>query len=197
MVAVAQQKSFAPLKQQALKANILSPFFNTVNLSYQHLLGPERSLQLGISYMDFDDFVDSKQEKNIINGVGAIVEYRRNFTGYGLNGFYAGPFLRYLNYSRKYTQEQAGTITYEQKGAFQSMGIGFTFGKQFIFKNLLILDVFAGPTYQVLFDKEITRTGRLINGETDLSEALLGNTITGGYLRGYGVRAGINVGIAF
>lgn len=204
----AQETGFPSLKRNAIKANLLSPIFNAFNVSYQRILTPERSIQLGISYMDFDDFenVDDNVNyygdnlKNNIKGVNLTVDYKVNFSGYGLNGFYAGPFMRYMIYERNFERYDNATLTFSEKASFQSAGIGFLFGKQFLFKNTITLDLFAGPVYQVLVGEKRTnntRSGSYTGNILPSPDYYLGNSISDLYIKGYSLRAGFNIGFAF
>lgn len=206
----AQENSEPLIKHNAIKVNLLSPIFNTVNLSYQRILTPERSMQFGISYMDFDDFrnIDDNYTfygdviQNNVKGVNLILDYKVNFSGYGLNGFYAGPFLRYMIYERNFERFYNGTgpTSYTEKANYQSAGIGFLFGKQYLFKNTITLDLYAGPVYQVLVSEK--RTNNLNNGSYTGNRSpgpdyYLGNSISNLYIKGYSLRAGFNIGFAF
>lgn len=206
----AQESSSPAIKRNALKVNLLSPLFNTINVSYQRVLTPERSLQLGISYMDFDDFknIDNNVNyygddiQNNVKGVNMTLDYKVNFTGYGLNGFYAGPFLRYMNYERNFERFYNGSAStyFTEKARFQSAGVGFLFGKQFMFKNTITLDLFAGPVYQILISEKRTNniSSGSYTGNHNLSpDYYLGNSISNLYIKGYSLRAGFNLGIAF
>jgi hypothetical protein len=206
--AFAQKNNFPAIKQNAFKMNLLSPIFNTVNISYQRLVTPEKSLQVGFSYMNFNDFLDEEDridvdETNKITGYNVIAEYRVNFTGYGLNGFYAGPFLRYLNYTRDYKYSyynSSPASVYKQTSKYQSMGLGFILGKQFLIKNIFTIDLFAGPVYQVLLENKQSRSGNMQNSSYYSrydAGAYLGQVIPNNYLKGYSLRAGFNIGLAF
>lgn len=204
----AQKNTFPAMKQNAFKVNLLSPIFNTVNISYQRLITPEKSLQIGFSYMDFNDFLDNADrigvdETNKVTGYNIIADYRVNFTGYGLNGFYAGPFLRYLNYNRDYKYSyysSSSTSTYTQTGKYQSVGLGFILGKQFLIKNVFTIDLFAGPVYQLLIENKQSWSGSMPSSGYNLQyqpDTYLGEVIPNNYLKGYSLRAGINIGLAF
>lgn len=189
----AQKSSFPPLKENTIKVNLLSPIFNTVNVSYQRLLSPERSLQLTFSYMNFNNFQDlfTGNTTTNIKGMNLVTDYKVNFSGYGLNGFYAGPFARYMNYERTY---EAGN-NFEQAN-IQSIGFGFLLGKQFLFRNTITLDLFAGPAYQVSVQEKFTTNYPSGFGSVRHT-TYMGELISGRYVKGYSMRGGITLGFAF
>ncbi len=188
--ASAQQRSeFPALKQDAIKINLLSPAYGNLSLTYQHLINPLKSLNITVGYMDFDDYTrfdDGNSYKFRMQGFSIIPEYRTNFTGYGLNGTYAAPFLRYMNYQTAEDNIILSNGTKGSKsGSIQSLGVGFVIGKQHIIKNRVLFDYFIGPAYQVIIDN----VGR---GSSDYLPS-----ISDRYLSGYSVRAGITVGLAY
>lgn len=188
-VSAQQRSEFPALKQDAIKINLLSPAYGNLSLTYQHLINPLKSINITIGYMDFDDYTrfdGASSYKFRMQGFSIIPEYRTNFTGYGLNGTYAAPFLRYMNYQ---TTEDNITLPNGTKvsksGSIQSLGIGFVIGKQHIIKNRVLFDYFIGPAYQVILDN----VGR---GSSDYLPS-----ISDRYLSGYSVRAGVTVGLAY
>ncbi len=179
------------IKKDAFKINILSPAYSNFSFSFQHLFTPYKSFNLTIGYLDFDSrkrlfSIDNRR----VQGFSIIPEFRLNLTGYGLNGFYLGPYLRYINYYPEientiYTNSTK--YNYIEKSNLQSLGIGFVIGKQHIIKNRVLFDYFIGPSYQI-----ILRNTSIIHSESDF---LVG--ISDRYVSGYGIRAGFTVGIAY
>lgn len=190
----AQYGGFTPVKRNGIKFNLFSPIYKNLSITSQHLITPTKSINITAAYMDFNDF-NGNDKYNTWNttGFSIIPEYRTNYTGYGLNGFYAAPFLRYMFYKTNYDEELNGTVTSKGKGQFQSIGVGFIVGKQYIIKNNILIDFFAGPAYQILFqNKKDYRTAYEINDGNLLSDA-----IPSRYLTGYSIRAGITIGLAY
>jgi hypothetical protein len=188
---------FPPIKNSGLKLNILSPIYSNLSISYQHLLNPFRSIQVTAAYMDFNDYVNQNNDNLRVQGFSITPEYRMNFNGYGLNGFYAGPFLRYMDYQKTYDN---GSNFYPatENSNFKSVGLGFNIGHQFIIKNTVLVDLFAGPVYQILVQEKVNRS--IINPQPfyyDENPEYLAQSIPNRYLKGYGIRAGITIGIAF
>lgn len=191
----AQYGGFTPVKRNGIKFNLLSPIYKNLSIASQHLITPTKSINITAAYMDFNDF-NGNDKYNTWNttGFSIIPEYRTNYTGYGLNGFYAAPFLRYMFYKTNYDRKDFnGTVTSFGKGQFQSIGVGFVVGKQFIIKNNILIDFFAGPAYQILIqDKRDYRPAHEINVGSVLS-----NAIPDRYISGYSIRAGITIGLAY
>jgi hypothetical protein len=191
----AQFGGFTPIKKNGIKFNLFSPIYKNLSITSQHLITPTKSINITAAYMDFNDF-NGNDKYNTWNttGFSIIPEYRTNYTGYGLNGFYAAPFLRYMFYKTNYdNKELNGSVTSMGKGQFQSIGVGFILGKQYIIKNNILIDFFAGPAYQILFqNKKDYRTAYEINDGNLLSDA-----IPNRYLSGYSIRAGITIGLAY
>lgn len=185
---------YPPIKENGLKLNILSPIYSNLSLSYQHLMTPFKSLQISASYMDFNDYVNRDGDDLRVQGFSITPEYRINFNGYGLNGFYAGPFLRYMDYQKTYEDNYIGQNS-KENSKFKSVGLGFNIGQQFIIKNTVLIDLFAGPVYQVLVQEDINKTNSNIYYNN--SNQYLAQSIPNRYLRGYGIRAGVTIGVAF
>lgn len=198
-------------KRHALKANLLSPVFNSLNLSYENAISSSHSLVIGASYMDFDDFGNSyynSSEPNNVKGGTLTAEYRIYFESQPLNGAYVAPFARYMYYERDLQYQRAYsyydpvygyTYGYDagEKGKYHSTGIGFIAGYQFVIKNVFSIDVFGGPVYQLLLQKkrELVKASNNPNGK--LREEYLSENIPNRYLSGYGFRAGVTLGMLF
>lgn len=189
---------YPPIKENGLKLNILSPVYSNLSLSYQHLINPFKSFQITAAYMDFNDYINQYDDDLRVQGFSITPEYRINFNGYGLNGFYAGPFIRYMDYHKTYEENYYGSFVKEDS-KFKSIGLGFNIGHQFIIKNTVLIDLFAGPVYQVLIQEDINRTSNTNPPMyyTSNSDQYLAESIPNRYLRGYGIRAGITIGVAF
>jgi hypothetical protein len=185
---------YPPINENGLKINLLSPIYSNFSLSYQHLINPFKSFQVTAAYMDFNDYINEGNDDLRVQGFSLTPEYRINFNGYGLNGFYAGPFLRYMDYQKTYN---TSFLTEDSK--FKSIGLGFNIGHQFIIKNTVLIDLFAGPVYQVLIQDDVNRTKMPSSPiyYTGFSDQYLAESIPNRYIRGYGIRAGITIGVAF
>lgn len=205
-------------RTDAIKLNLLSPFYGTVNLAWQHRLSNDASFQLTMTYTDFDSYGSTDNtntgtstsnsfydwsENQLTKGVTIVPEYRFVLNGRGLSGIYIAPFARFMYY--EYSRDLMTRVTTTSTTPFYSVntvdkrtpefytyysaGLGVVIGKQFIFRNRVVLDLFGGPVYTTLLasNQSVTKT----------SDVLIGSGIPNTYIRGYGVRAGLSVGFLF
>lgn len=201
------------VRKHAIKTNMLSAIYNTLNVSYEKLKPNGNSVLIGASYMDFDDFGENNYDYSFgngftrVEGVSLTSEYRLHFSGQGFEGGYVGGFARAMYYQRT-----AQTISYSYFSSQQPMindvlredfnyvsaGLGFVVGYQYVVKNRITFDFFGGPVYQYLIHED-RKTRNLTTGANlqSQSETLLAERIPNKYLRGYGLRGGITVGILF
>lgn len=153
----------------ALKFNPVSLLVKTSNVSLEKRTRPNQSIQLGIFYsaVGFEDFSYA--------GYGITPEYRVYFGGQkrALNGGYVAPFVRY--------QDLKIGDKNETKAKFFTIGGGAVFGWEKPFKSGLLLDFFAGPSYNELR----FRWGS--EKDYDLKAGL----------KGFGLRSGVTVGFTF
>jgi len=62
----------------------------------------------------------------------------------------------------------------------------------------VLVDLFAGPVYQILVEEKVNKSiYNTIPSYYDQSPEYLAQSIPNRYLKGYGIRAGITIGIAF
>jgi len=232
---MAQQQETKSLQQlntndrvDALKINLLSPFYGTVNLAWQHKLSNDASFQLTATYMDFDSYGSTNDgafssqntygltnivksyvtvESQLTKGVTITPEYRFILNGRGFSGIYIAPFARYMYYeynrdvtvlidtgtysSLPNTRSNIKSFSFKEKElyTYHSLGFGVIAGKQFVFKNRVLFDVFGGPVYSILME-----SNKSINSTRDI---VIGAGIPNTYIRGYGIRAGFSVGFLF
>lgn len=206
-------------RKDAIKINLLSPFYGTVNLAWQHRLSNDASFQLTMTYTDFDSYgstdntdnipvtTNNNTEVNVDNqltkGFSIMPEYRFILNGRGFSGIYIAPFGRFMYYeysrdivTREYTTTTTPfySTTYVDKRTsefytYHSIGLGVIIGKQFLFKNRIMFDIFGGPVYSLL-----VASNKSINTTTDV---VIGTGIPNTYIRGYGLRGGFTVGFLF
>ena len=170
--------SLAQEAKHNIKTNLLSPFLNTLNISYEVLKPNEKSIQFGLSYMNYNGYLNSgttfedgnrdgygysyNYEENV-KGVAITFDYRILFSEKGFNNIYIAPFFRAMHYQKKavsnYSPYQSSQVppypqyTTDELSKYTSIGVGFVFGRQFVFNNKITLDLFAGPAYQILVDE--------------------------------------------
>jgi hypothetical protein len=190
-----------------LKLNPLSAIFNCINLGFEKRINENRSFQISCAYINFNDPIDVYDEyqynKSVYKGVSATFDYRFVIQKKGNKQHIISPFIRlqYLNYNAKYTGYNYGVrmavVEVNESSEFISTGIGVLYCKQFIFYDRLTIDLFLGPAYQFLLDKQTKREAP--NGKPFLgfSDRLLGPSTLNSYIAGYGFRSGIQIGFSF
>lgn len=159
-------------QSNALKLNIFAPIVNTANLQYERAIGENKSLQLGFFYTAWNP------EGSKFRGIGVTPEFRFYLSDTPAPaGFYAAPFLRYQNFTIEETDPD-----FSAKGTLSTFGGGLIIGKQWIFKERVVLDIFIGPSYN---------SGKI---KVESGDA---NLLDPRALDGFGVRTGVCFGLAF
>ncbi|UCH14172.1 MAG: DUF3575 domain-containing protein [Bacteroidales bacterium] len=176
MLLVFTSSAFAQ-KRNAFKVNIFSPLVKSVSVFYERALSDGASAQLGFFYTGFK-VTDTK-----FSGFGITPEFRL-YPGKNpdLKGFYLGPFIRYQSFSLETPSIDMNMQEYTAEASFSSFGGGLLIGGQFLFGDVVTLDIFIGPSYNSGTVKVDVGT------EDDFSL---------GSFDGFGVRGGVTVGIAF
>ena len=158
----------ASAQNNALKINVISPAIKTFNIQYEHKLSSESSFQIGYFYCGYDAL------ETDYSGYGVTPEYRLYLseTREALNGIFIAPFLRYQEFK---LTDPDGTANVNLFGG------GVIFGRQWIFKEKLSMEMFVGPSYS-------TEKKTITSGIDDFDDILY---------TGYGIRAGSCLGLAF
>ena len=153
-------------QSNVVKLNLFSPIVKTVSVFYENAFSENKSAQLGFFYTGTS------------TGFGITPEIRFYLSEtVAPEGFYAAPFIRYQNFDL--TEE----IT-DSKATLSNFGGGLLIGKQWLFKERIVLDAFIGPSY-------VSGSIKVENSGTDE------DIFVTGVLDGFGVRAGLSFGIAF
>jgi hypothetical protein len=158
-------------KQNVFKINIFSPLVRTANFQFEHVLGEKKSGQLGFFYTGF------KVSDTKFSGFGITPEFRF-YPGDKRKapaGFFVAPFLRYQSFNLK---DQVNT----DEATYSSFGGGLILGFQGLIGNVVSLEAFLGPSYN---------SGSLKVKSGNSSDFSLGS------FDGFGLRAGVTLGIAF
>lgn len=161
----------ARAQTNTIKLNILAPIVKTANVQYEKAFG-NKSFQLGAFYTGF------KQSTTKFSGFGITPEFRFYLSDTPApQGFYAAPFLRYQNFTIEGTDPNASA-----KGTLSTFGGGLIIGKQWIFKEKVVLDIFLGPAYNSGKVKATSGNADNLNPQS---------------FDGFGVRTGVCFGLAF
>lgn len=156
-------------RMNAVKTDLFSAFIRTGVIKYERALNENMSVQVGFFYTGYHPR-DSNSE---LNGWGVTPEFRYYLSDTPAPaGFYLAPNFRYM------TLEVYDGDT-EENGILTSLGLAVNLGKQWIFKDVVVVDAWLGPVYAF----------RSVNNETldtGIQDA-----------DGFGIRLGIALGIAF
>jgi hypothetical protein len=134
------------LRAQENKKNVLTLSLTnlcilTPTLYYERVIGEKTSIQLGAYYTGVE------REDVKFSGLGVIPEFRFYPGSYGApRGFYCAPYVKYQNYSQSKTIELAGIPSRDAKATLTGIGGGLIIGGQIYAADVVVLDVFIGPS---------------------------------------------------
>ncbi len=170
--------------KNAIKVNLFSPILKTGSFFYERAISETSSLNLGFL------FTAMKAGDTKFSGFAITPEYRFYLGENGaMDGFYVAPYARYSSFTLKnedsnYDFGSGNTTSIEEsKATLTSIGGGLVIGRQWIFKERISLDMFIGPSY----------SSASIKADIDSEEGSFDASIWDGF----GVRAGLTLGIAF
>jgi hypothetical protein len=156
-------------KMNAVKTDLFSAFLRTGVIKYERAFNENLSAQLGFFYTGYSPG-DSDAK---LSGWAITPEFRLYLSDTPAPaGFYLAPNFRYM----KQTAEDEMT---NETASLTSLGLAINLGKQWIFKDIVVVDAWLGPAYNF-------RTLDDPSGEVDVEGA-----------DGFGIRLGVAIGIAF
>lgn len=161
-------------QDNAIKVNFISPIFKTASLFYERAINEEMSLQLNVFYRN-----SSVPFFNNLNNeaIGITPEFRYYLSDEGvMNGFYLGPYIRYVNGVTTSKSSSTKLIT-------ESISGGLLIGTEYVFKEIVVFDAFIGPFYT--------------SGNTSVDGTGSANDYSYPTYSGFYVRGGLSIGIAF
>lgn len=161
-------------KMNAVKVNLFSPIVKTGSFFYERKINEKSSAQLGVGFTSYN------RNGTKITGVFFTPEYRFYLSNNkeAIEGFYVGPFIRYQNLKIEDTQSDPSN---PDKATLSTYGGGIVVGHQWVFSDIIVLDLFAGPTYN-------SGNIRVTSGSS---------VSVPGTFQGFGARAGVTLGINF
>ncbi len=173
-------------KKNLLKIDLISPLAKTLSIAYETKMSDKAGIQIGLNYINMNN---GNLNYNKISGIGAMLEYRLYLSKKKVcpEGFFMGFSLRMqqLSYERQNynTFYNPQTMIYYTTSSYDKnsnifVGSGISFGGQWVFKDVVNLSIFGGPTYYL--------------GAENAPSTLI---MTNG--NGYGFTLGAMVGIAF
>ncbi len=154
-------------QDNAIKANLLSPLFNTGNFQYERVVGEKSTAQLGFFFSSVN-FDETK-----FRGFGITPEYRFYPGGTTIDGFFVAPYFRYQSFNLSDDADNEGTATF--------IGGGLIVGRQWIFGDVVTFEVFIGPNYS--------------SGDVEVTSGQ--DSFDVGFFDGFGARFGLSLGFAF
>jgi hypothetical protein len=161
-------------KSNVFKVNIFSPIVKTGSFFYERKLNEKSTAQLGVGFTAYN------RSGIKITGIFFTPEYRFYLSNdkEAPQGFYIGPYIRYQNLKIEDTSVDPST---PDKATLSTFGGGISIGHQWIFSDIISLDIFIGPNYN-------TGTVKVTSG---------GDPDVPANFKGFGVRFGTTLGIAF
>jgi len=160
--------------KNAIKFNIFSPIVRTGSFFYERTLTESSSLnfgflftKIGVGDTDFSGWALTPEYRFYLSETAAP------------HGFYVAPYLRYQQFSL--THENSYDAAYS-KADMTGYGGGLLVGRQWVFKQRVTFDLFIGPSYT-------SADLKVKSGDEEDFET--------GSWDGFGVRAGVTLGIAF
>jgi hypothetical protein len=157
-------------KSNGFKTDLFSPILRTFVLKYERAITEDIGAQLGFFYTGYHPGdVDV-----VLNGFGITPEFRYYLSETPApDGWYFAPNVRYMSLTAKETNT-------DEKATLTVISIAFNMGKQVLLKDLVLIDGWVGPSYNF---RSIEESAIEDVGIPDVN--------------GFGVRAGISIGIAF
>jgi hypothetical protein len=132
-------------KKNIIKINLLSPIVRTASLFYERVVSQNSSVMLGFYYTGF------KSGDTQLSGFGLTPAYRFYLSNkyQAPAGFYVSPYLRYQHFSltNTYYSGNPNYPTGTDTGTFKAFGGGLELGYQWIFRDIITLNIFGGVGY--------------------------------------------------
>lgn len=159
-------------KSNAFKVNLFSPIVKTGSFFYERKLNEKSSAQLGFGFTAYN------RDNVKVSGIFLTPEYRFYLSNEALNGFYVGPYVRYQNLK---VEDKTSDPANPDKATLSTFGGGIVVGREWLFSDIITLDIFAGPNYN---------SGKVkVTSGSDVDVP--------GTFEGFGARFGVTLGVAF
>ena len=158
-------------KTNNVKTDLFSPILRTFTLKYERAFTDDISGQLGFFYTGYHP----RDSESTLKGFGITPEFRFYLSDTPApNGTYLAPNFRYMSLTvdDPIANEEATLTVY---------GFAINLGKQVLFKDIVVIDAWVGPSYNFRSIEETVGTF-----DVGIPE-----------VNGFGLRLGIAIGIAF
>ena len=202
---------FAPQKTSAIKINFLSPVFGYLGLNYEKNIRQGRSMEfsLGLIGVGFKQVLNdgySSNETIYSDQVGAFIsagykfikvsDKNRNSANQNnlLQGWYLKPQIMFGSYKANevYTNYTDYTSYYEKKTTIFG-GLLINVGKQWVFNDFVLLDLFGGVGYDINNRSSVNGNNYGYYGNPGFHYGVLSTGSDG--VSGLGLTGGLKVGI--
>jgi hypothetical protein len=158
-------------KRTTVKTDLFSVILRTGTLKLERALNEDISLQLGFLYTGYHP----RLVETTLTGFGITPEFRYFLSATPApNGTYLAPNARYL-------QLTVADPDVDDEGVLTNISFGLNLGYQVILKDLIVIDAWVGPTYNL---RTLEATSEDI--EVGIAE-----------VNGFGLRIGVAIGLAF
>ncbi len=156
-------------KKNAIKTDLFSPFLRTGVLKYERTFTEDISVQLGFFYTG----MSPRDSEAKLNGFGITPEFRFYLSDSPAPvGTYLAPNFRYMSLTAK-------DPSINEEANLTSFGLAINLGKQWMLKDIVLIDIWIGPAYNF-------RTLDDPTGDVDIDGT-----------DGFGIRLGLSLGVAF
>lgn len=152
------KENYETQRKNAIKLSFLSPLMGATLLSYEHSVKPGQSMEFGLGIIGAGRDVDD------VNPFGAVAKFgykfitspdwydRRQRYAHILKGSYIKPEVTFLHYTSDYYRVDyiGSTDTYKivkDKTVTTMFSVMLVGGKQWVFNDLFLVDLFAGVGY--------------------------------------------------
>lgn len=136
-------KSNSYSKKNALKFHIISPFFGNVAISYERSIANNSSIEFGAGII-YGRYNHQKAEFGGTTRFG-YKYYKRNSSGFSIfKGWYLKPEFILSVYESSYNYTDKNGLAQTHNDNMFSMSLVLNYGYQYVYKNYLLVDFFAG-----------------------------------------------------
>jgi len=155
-------------EKNVLKVNTLALIIGTGSVFYEREISDLLAGQMGVGYLSY------RIDETRFKGITLTPELKFYIRNNAIDGFYMAPYLRYFKYDYEAEEDS-------DEGSFAAFGGGVAFGRQWIMKKGLVMDLFFG--------------GHYTDGQIDIVSGDEPEDIT--KIEGFKTRVGFSIGFAF
>jgi hypothetical protein len=124
-------------KRNAIKTDLFSAFLRTGVIKYERAFNDDLSAQLGFFYTGYSP----RETEATLSGWGITPEFRLYLSDTPApHGTYLAPNVRYMSLT-------AEDPAVSESATLTSFGIAFNLGRQWLLKDIVLIDAWVGPAY--------------------------------------------------